>query len=97
MKEDWMDKIELNTRKSVHIAMPTTIHRAFKTEVTMRGLSMQEVFEEMATRVAEGNDQMITLLEEIRYAKKTGTKLRRRLNNDEQELYDLLEENDPFS
>jgi|DEB0MinimDraft_10_1074344.scaffolds.fasta_scaffold128884_3 hypothetical protein len=87
---------DTSTKKSVHISMPTGTHRIFKTETASRGLSMQEVYEELATRLAEGDAYMTKLLDHMEAAKREGRKIKRLVKEEEQDFYDLLEADDPL-
>jgi hypothetical protein len=58
-------------------------------------LSMQEVFEEFATRCVEEEPNVIKLLQEMKSAKQRGENLRRLIKDESNDFYELFEAEDP--
>jgi len=83
-------------KKSMHISMPGGTHKHFKAMTAARGLSMQEVFEEFATRCVEEQKMMIQLLDDMAAAKRRGESLKRLVKNESDNFYEILEAEDPF-
>ena len=70
-------------------------HAAFRIACFQRGLSMQEVVEEFANRIATDHPHMIKLLDEVVENKKH--KARKKFTkSDVESIYDLLEQTDPL-
>ena len=82
-------------KKSVHIALTQNSHIALKLACTVRGLSMQEVFEEFVQRIIAEAPHMLKLLAKVAENKKnkTGKKFSK---EDLKSIFDMLEEADPF-
>ena len=59
-------------RKSVHVHMTTGVHSEFKSNVAKVGLSMQEVLEECAIRIAAEDSYMEKILNELIIKKSEG-------------------------
>ena len=86
----------LNTRKSVHIAFPVTVHRLFKSRLAEHGLSMQEFFVEVASQCVEKEPAINEIVKMLKHRKINGLKGRRRIAAEQDELYDILESDDVF-
>ena len=59
-------------RKAVHVHMTTGVHAEFKSNVAKMGLSMQEVLEECAIRIAAEDTYMEKFLNELVIKKSEG-------------------------
>ena len=70
------DYRDLDIRKSVHINLAKDTHAAFRMILFQHRLSMQEVLEECAIQIIEGNEYFEKLIDELQYRKrcKTGRK-----------------------
>ena len=86
----------LNTKKSVHIAFPVTVHRLFKARLAENGLSMQEFFIEVASQCVEKEPAINEIVKALKSRKINGVKNRRRISAEQDELYDILESDDVF-
>ena len=86
----------LNTKKSVHIAFPVTVHRLFKARLAENGLSMQEFFIEVASQCVEKEPAVNEIVKALKERKINGIKSRRRITAEQDELYDILERDDVF-
>ena len=89
-----MEKKRYNfeTKKSVHINLTLGTHAAFRSKLFTKGLSMQEVLEECAIRVADEELYMEKLLEKLVQRKIDGE--RKIAASDAQSIYRLIEEDD---
>ena len=85
-------RYNFESRKSVHIAMTLGTHGEFRIKLMKRGLSMQEVLEECAIRIAAQDKYMEKLLDELVERKITGD--RKIAESDAQSLYRLIEAED---
>ena len=56
---------DLLVKKSVHFNLTKDSHTALKMACAQRGLSMQEVFEEFASRVANESNDVIRIMEQL--------------------------------
>ena len=84
------DHYELETKKSLHINLTIATHKEFKIFGFKHGLSMQEMFEEFASRIADGNVGAVTLMEDLAY-KKRSKKTHGMSNMDTELLYSVIE------
>jgi hypothetical protein len=89
-----MEKKRYNfeTKKSVHINLTLGTHGAFRSKLFSKGLSMQEVLEECAIRVADEETYMEKLLESLVQRKIEGTKSV--AASDAASIYRLIEEDE---
>ena len=58
-------KYDFTGRKSVHIHMMKSQHAEFRSKVMLAGLTMQDVLEECAIRIAEGDSYMERLINDV--------------------------------
>ena len=82
-------KYNFENRKSIHIHLMSGTHAEFRTELFRRNLTMQEVLEECAERVAGGDKYMEKLLDDCVTKKITGE--RRVAIADAEDLYKIIE------
>ena len=73
--------ISFETKKSVHINLKRTTHADFRKALFEHGLSMQEVFEELAKRIGNQETFFVKLLQELNENKRN--KLLERIDQDE--------------
>ena len=85
-------RYNFENRKSVHIAMTLGTHSEFRVKLLRKGLSMQEVLEECAIRIATQDKYMESLLNELVERKIAGE--RKIAETDAQSLYRLIEAED---
>ena len=84
-----------NRKKSVHISLYSKTHVDFKKYVVSKSLSMQEVFEHMATLVAEGHPALVKIIDD--YCDEKRQNLVRSLEEKYTEnLYDAIGDDNPF-
>ena len=75
--------------------MTKDVHTEFKIQCMKRDLSMQEVIEAFASRVAAESNDMVRLLEQIKKDKQIKD-VKRYTKSDAESLYAILESNNPF-
>ena len=85
----------MKLKKSLHINMTKDVHSEFKIQCMKRDLSMQEVIEAFASRVAAESNDMVRLLEQIKKDKQVKD-IKRYTKSDTESLYAMLESNNPF-
>ena len=85
----------MKLKKSLHINMSKDVHTEFKIQCMKHSLSMQEVIEAFAARVAGESNDMIRLLEQVKKDKLVKD-VKRYTKSDAESLYALLETNNPF-
>ena len=89
-------KYNLNAKKSVHVNISKSAHAAFRIACFQRGLSMQEVFEEFAQRVALESKEALKILDEVKVFKENKQK-RDFAESDIDDIFKVLEEESPLS
>ena len=82
------------TRKSVHINLSIDTHTEFKICAHRKGLSMQEMFEELAISLIEGDISVLKIVENIKDKKIQRAKMLS--TSDAETIYGVIEEMDPF-
>jgi len=87
--------LNVNRKKSVHISLFAKTHIDFRKAVVSRDLSMQEVFEHLATQFAEGHPALLKIINDYCEAKKANL-----INQLEEKytenLYDAIGDDNPF-
>ena len=84
------------TRKSVHINLTCDTHSAFKIFAFQNSLSMQEIFEELAIRMVEGDSKLLRLIDDIK-DKKRDKEISRISKTDADTIYDVISDLDPLN
>ena len=86
---------DFTIRKSVHINLRKETHAAIRGLLFKYELSMQEVFEECAIRIIEGDDRFLTLLKELQEHKrnKIGKKF---TQTDAESIFRAIETQNPL-
>jgi hypothetical protein len=85
----------MKLKKSLHINMTKGIHTDFKIQCMKKDLSMQEVIEAFAARVASESNDMMRLLDQIKKDKQIKD-VKRYTKSDADALFAVLESNNPF-
>jgi hypothetical protein len=85
----------MKLKKSLHINMTKDVHTDFKIQCMKKDLSMQEVIEAFAARVASESNDMMRLLEQIKKDKQIKD-VKRYTKSDADALFAVLESNNPF-
>ena len=87
----------IHSKKSVHVNISKSAHAAFRIACFERGLSMQEVFEEFAQRVALESNAALGILDELKISKESRDKSAKKYTNaDVDDIYAMLESQDPL-
>ncbi len=87
----------IHSKKSVHVNISKSAHTAFRIACFERGLSMQEVFEEFAQRVALESNDALGILDELKVVKENRDKSSKKYTNaDVDDIYAMLESQDPL-
>ncbi len=87
----------IHSKKSVHVNISKSAHAAFRIACFERGLSMQEVFEEFAQRVALESNDALGILDELKVIKENRDKSAKKYTNaDVDDIYAMLESQDPL-
>jgi DNA-directed RNA polymerase subunit N (RpoN/RPB10) len=87
----------IHSKKSVHVNISKSSHAAFRIACFERGLSMQEVFEEFAQRVALESNDALGILDELKIIKESRDKSAKKYTNaDVDDIYAMLESQDPL-
>ena len=87
----------IHSKKSVHFNITKSAHAGFRIACFQRGLSMQEVFEEFAQRVALESNDALKILDELKVIKESRTKSDKKYtSNDVDDIFNMLEEADPL-
>tara|TARA_R110001592_G_scaffold361584_2_gene672610 strand:+ start:19842 stop:20126 length:285 start_codon:yes stop_codon:yes gene_type:complete len=85
-------RYNFENKKSIHTTMSLGTHSEFRIKLLRKGLSMQEVLEECAIRIAGQDNYMDKMLNELVERKITGE--RKIAESDAQSLYRLIEAED---
>ena len=86
---------ELDLRRGLHVKLLPDTRCAFRVLCLTRGLSMQEVFEELAQRCIADDPLMTKILDELVVSKRE--KVYRQLSStDARSLFDIIETESPF-
>lgn len=89
--------MNLDSKKSVHVNITKSAHTAFRIACFERGLSMQEVFEEFAQRVALQTKETIKILDDLKkYKSENKTRKRIYSKSDIDDIYNVLESESPL-
>lgn len=78
-------------KKSLHVALTLDSHNALKIECAKRNLSMQEVIEGFAQKLAVADSMFLKLLDEINNDKRLGNNNKSLRKSEINSIYDLLE------
>ena len=83
-------KINYGEKKSIHINLTLGTHAEFRTKLFERGLSMQEVLEEVAIRISRSETYMERMLDELVEIKISGD--RQIAETDKGSIYRLIKD-----
>jgi len=76
--------------------MSKGIHAQFRMALFERGLSMQEVFECLATEIVYGNSHLNKILDKLEYNKKHKIKTKKVTQADAESVFDAIAGASPF-
>ena len=82
--------------KSVHVSMTKGVHAQFRILLFEKGLSMQEVFECLATEIVCGNAHLNKILTELEYNKKHKIKTKKVTQADAESVFEAIADSSPF-
>jgi len=83
-------RLNFETKKSIHINLTRGTHAEFRSKLFEKGLSMQEVLEELAIRVSRSESYMEKVLDELVEIKINGD--RKIAESDAQSIYRLIKD-----
>lgn len=89
------DSKTIQSKKSIHFTITNEAHTGLRIECFKRKLSMQEVFEEIAIRIAEESPDMIGMLDDLS-TKKRNKEIEKLSNTDAESIFNLLSEVNPL-
>ncbi len=87
--------IDYQTKKSVHINLTKSTHSELRIILLQMGLSMQEVFDTIASMICEKDDYMMKTLSEIERLKRE-KQIKKVSKTDAESIFDLIESDNPF-
>lgn len=87
--------IDFETKKSVHINLTKSTHAGLRIELFERGLSMQEVFNALASAICEGDPDLHRMLDEIEVKKKEKS-IKQVTNSDAESIFNVIEDQSPL-
>tara|TARA_A100001011_G_scaffold346932_1_gene383666 strand:- start:2356 stop:2631 length:276 start_codon:yes stop_codon:yes gene_type:complete len=82
-------------KKSLHINMSHEVHSDFRIQCFKRDLSMQEVLQEFARRVGQQSNDVIRIMDQLVKDKQVKA-VKKYTKTDVEDIYAMLEDNDPF-
>ncbi len=86
----------ISHKKSLHISLKSDTHVGFKLQCVQRNLSMQEVFEELASRIANESNDVIRIMDQLVKDKQVRS-AKKYSKTDIDSIFNILEEEDPLS
>ena len=87
--------MNFDNRKSLHINLNTETHTALKICAFKHKLSMQEIFEELATQVIENEPYMLDLLDMLSKRKRMGVGPKIS-STDTESIFKIIEDETPL-
>ena len=87
--------IDYQTKKSVHINLTKSTHSELRVILLQMGLSMQEVFDRIASMICERDPYMTKTLNEIERLKRE-KQIKKVSKTDAESIFDLIESENPF-
>ena len=82
--------------KSVHINLTKGVHAKFRVKLFEKGLSMQEVFERLATEVVYGNPHIDKIINELEYNKKHKIQTKKVTQADAETVFEAIASASPL-
>ena len=90
------DITSFETKKSIHFTVTRETHSKVRIECFKRRLSMQEIFEEFAQRIAAESPETISFLEKIETDKKDRI-IKQLSKTDAESIFNVIEVENPLS
>jgi hypothetical protein len=88
--------VSFQTKKSIHVNLTKEAHAGLKIACFRRGLSIQEVFDEVAQMIAADHPDILSIIDDL--ALKKRNKVIRQLSHvDADSILSIIELNNPFS
>ena len=87
--------IDYQTKKSVHINLTKSTHSELRIILFQMGLSMQEVFDRIASMICDKDPYMLKTLNEIERLKRE-KQIKKVSKSDAESIFDLIESDNPF-
>ena len=87
--------IDFETKKSVHVNLTKSTHSGLRIELFERGLSMQEVFNALASAICEAGTYIHKMLDDIQAKKKEKT-IKQVTNSDAESIFNVIEDQSPL-
>lgn len=87
---------DFETRKTVHVSIMKSTHGELRAILFRRGLSMQEVFDVLASKICDGDESLVGILDEIVRGKRV-KQLKRVSATDSESIYRVLESENPLA
>jgi len=85
----------IKSKKSLHINLKYETHTGLRIECFKRGLSMQEVIEEFASRVANESNDVLRIMDQLVKDKQVKS-VKKYTKTDVDTIYSMLEEENPL-
>ena len=85
----------IKPKKSLHINLKYETHAGFRIECFKRGLSMQEVIEAFASRVASESNDVLRMMDQLVKDKQVKA-VKKYTKADVDAIYTMLEEDNPL-
>lgn len=86
---------DFETKKSVHINLTKSTHAELRTILLRRGLSMQEVFDNLASRICDRETYLCDVLDQIEREKRE-RQIKKVSKTDSESVFNLIELDNPF-
>ena len=86
---------DFETKKSVHINLTKSTHSELRTILLRRGLSMQEVFDNLASRICDREPHFCDILDQIEYDKRE-RQIKKVSKTDSESIFNLIESDNPL-
>jgi len=87
---------DFETRKTVHISIMKSTHGELRALLLRRGLSMQEVFDALASKICEGDTALVSILDDLVIGKRT-KQLKRVSSTDSESIYRVIADENPLT
>ena len=87
---------DFESKKTIHFNITRKSHSRLRIECFQKRVSMQEVFEEVAQRIAEQTPDMMNLLDAVSERKREKT-IKKLSESDAESLYNIIEQENPIS
>ena len=88
--------IDYQTKKSVHINLTKSTHAELRITLLGMGLSMQEVFDTIASMICDKDPYLMKTLARIEREKRE-RQIKKVSKSDSESIFDLIETDNPFS